>query len=219
MEQYITEFTAKNIDGQQLMLLDSDRLKVRSCVQITQSRHYQGSHHFVQYLIHKNDTKSRYCERPDWRWIKQMNFSAVLLFYPLCIEGHCHSETIYTAAYSRLGLWQNQPLLASIFCWCLRGLCCKKLWSFFAIYMGFFTLGMRVKIPLLLVTLPARWRVVCMVLSFAPFSLEKAVLYLQRRHWDLLLVMYSKFKGEGSALQRSAGIRSLVVLCTACQQN
>nr|DBA19839.1 TPA: hypothetical protein GDO54_015609 [Pyxicephalus adspersus]DBA19840.1 TPA: hypothetical protein GDO54_015609 [Pyxicephalus adspersus] len=27
MEQYITEFTAKNIDGQQLMLLDSDRLK------------------------------------------------------------------------------------------------------------------------------------------------------------------------------------------------
>ncbi|KAJ7345638.1 hypothetical protein JRQ81_001588 [Phrynocephalus forsythii] len=27
MEQYITEFTAKNIDGQQLMLLDSDKLK------------------------------------------------------------------------------------------------------------------------------------------------------------------------------------------------
>ncbi|XP_075036728.1 neurabin-1-like isoform X2 [Mixophyes fleayi] len=27
MEQYITDFTAKNIDGQQLMLLDSDRLK------------------------------------------------------------------------------------------------------------------------------------------------------------------------------------------------
>ncbi|MEE6489634.1 hypothetical protein FKM82_015633 [Ascaphus truei] len=27
MEQYITEFTAKNIDGQQLMVLDSDRLK------------------------------------------------------------------------------------------------------------------------------------------------------------------------------------------------
>ncbi|XP_053554424.1 neurabin-1 isoform X2 [Bombina bombina] len=27
MEQYITEFTAKNIDGQQLMMLDSDRLK------------------------------------------------------------------------------------------------------------------------------------------------------------------------------------------------
>ncbi|KAM4626419.1 neurabin-1-like isoform 2-T4 [Discoglossus pictus] len=27
MEQYITEFTSKNIDGQQLMLLDSDRLK------------------------------------------------------------------------------------------------------------------------------------------------------------------------------------------------
>lgn len=32
MEQYITEFTAKNIDGQQLMLLDSDRLKVRSTI-------------------------------------------------------------------------------------------------------------------------------------------------------------------------------------------
>lgn len=28
MEQYIAEFTTKNIDGQQLMLLDSDRLKV-----------------------------------------------------------------------------------------------------------------------------------------------------------------------------------------------
>ncbi|CAJ0967865.1 unnamed protein product [Ranitomeya imitator] len=27
MEQYIEEFTAKNVDGQQLMLLDSDRLK------------------------------------------------------------------------------------------------------------------------------------------------------------------------------------------------
>uniref|UniRef100_A0A674JMZ7 Neurabin-1-like n=1 Tax=Terrapene triunguis TaxID=2587831 RepID=A0A674JMZ7_9SAUR len=31
MEQYIAEFTAKNIDGQQLMLLDSDKLKVSTC--------------------------------------------------------------------------------------------------------------------------------------------------------------------------------------------
>lgn len=28
MEQYITEFTAMNIDGQQLMQLDSEKLKV-----------------------------------------------------------------------------------------------------------------------------------------------------------------------------------------------
>lgn len=28
MEQYITEFTAMNVDGQQLMQLDSDKLKV-----------------------------------------------------------------------------------------------------------------------------------------------------------------------------------------------
>lgn len=28
MEQYIKEFTAMNIDGQQLMQLDSDKLKV-----------------------------------------------------------------------------------------------------------------------------------------------------------------------------------------------
>lgn len=28
MEQYIAEFTAMNIDGQQLMQLDSDKLKV-----------------------------------------------------------------------------------------------------------------------------------------------------------------------------------------------
>lgn len=31
MEQYSTEFTARNIDGQQLMLLDSDKLKVSLC--------------------------------------------------------------------------------------------------------------------------------------------------------------------------------------------
>ncbi|KAG8559628.1 hypothetical protein GDO81_017395 [Engystomops pustulosus] len=30
MEQYIEEFTSKNVDGQQLMLLDSDRLKVKA---------------------------------------------------------------------------------------------------------------------------------------------------------------------------------------------
>ncbi|XP_040213676.1 neurabin-1-like isoform X2 [Rana temporaria] len=35
MEQYITEFTAKNIDGQQLMLLDSDRLKALGVVSQT----------------------------------------------------------------------------------------------------------------------------------------------------------------------------------------
>lgn len=29
MEQYITEFTAMNVDGQQLMQLDSEKLKVR----------------------------------------------------------------------------------------------------------------------------------------------------------------------------------------------
>lgn len=31
MEQYIAEFTTRSIDGQQLMLLDSDKLKVSLC--------------------------------------------------------------------------------------------------------------------------------------------------------------------------------------------
>lgn len=39
MEQYITEFTAMNIDGQQLMQLDSEKLKVCEYPRIDMERY------------------------------------------------------------------------------------------------------------------------------------------------------------------------------------